>query len=191
MYTRVVMSALRFATALFTGVLTACGPRAPMPPASLPPTPVEHVVVPPPAPPAPAEPAPPAEPPRSNFVTVSGHDPDGMYPPIVFFASGSSKLTAESEAELSRVSDVLKKRPDIRVLEVQGHVDIREARTHRDLSKKRADEVRRWLLASGIEPERLVAVGHGETRPRAHNGTPDGRAQNRRVTLIILEKEQP
>jgi len=51
------------------------------------------------------------------------------------------------------------------------------------LTEKRATAVGRWLVAHGIDCKRLLAVGFGSNKPIADNATPDGRAQNRRITI--------
>ena len=56
-----------------------------------------------------------------------------------------------------------------------------------DLSQRRANSVRQYLIKAGIAGERLDAVGFGETKPIASNNTTRGRAANRRVVFTILE----
>jgi outer membrane protein OmpA-like peptidoglycan-associated protein len=54
-----------------------------------------------------------------------------------------------------------------------------------DLSQRRAGSVSSYLAAQGINVQRLITVGYGETRPIASNDTPEGRAQNRRVEITL------
>jgi hypothetical protein len=69
---------------------------------------------------------------------------------------------------------------------IEGHTDnVGGAEFNLDLSRKRADAVKRWLAdREGVSEVRLATVGYGLTRPVADNGTEDGRAQNRRVELL-------
>ena len=77
--------------------------------------------------------------------------------------------------------------PDVRV-EVAGHTDITGRHSYNmRLSQQRAQAVKAYLARRGVEPSRMVAVGYGPDQPIADNGTPEGRAQNRRVELRLLE----
>ncbi len=101
----------------------------------------------------------------------------------VNFESGSDVLTASSAAALSRVIESLRAWPEVE-LEIQGHTDSSGgSELNRELSQKRADAVRTYLIESGIDARRLNAVGYGEDVPIADNETRAGRAANRRVEL--------
>jgi chemotaxis protein MotB len=76
-------------------------------------------------------------------------------------------------------------------IEVEGHTDNLPITTSRypsnwELSSARASSVVRLLIERGVASVRLVAVGYADTRNISPNTTPEGRAQNRRVTLLIL-----
>jgi outer membrane protein OmpA-like peptidoglycan-associated protein len=58
------------------------------------------------------------------------------------------------------------------------------------LSENRALSVRSYLIQSGVAANRIEAVGYGMTRPIASNATPEGRAQNRRVEILIIPIQQ-
>jgi outer membrane protein OmpA-like peptidoglycan-associated protein len=75
-------------------------------------------------------------------------------------------------------------------VEIQGHTDnVGSADHNLDLSQRRADAVRRWLVEQGgVESSRLEAKGFGSTRPLVPNITPANRARNRRSQFIILEQ---
>jgi outer membrane protein OmpA-like peptidoglycan-associated protein len=89
------------------------------------------------------------------------------------------------------VVDIMKQNPDIRKVRVEGHTDSKGSDAYNiKLSQRRANAVRDYLIAHGVEADRLVAVGYGETRPVADNGTAEGRARNRRVEFTILEQER-
>ncbi len=101
----------------------------------------------------------------------------------VNFASGREELTPTSFAVLDDVARQLIEAPTIRI-EVVGHTDATGGRTRNiRLSLGRAEAVRAYLIMQGVPSERLVARGFGPDQPIANNGTPSGRAMNRRVEL--------
>lgn len=105
----------------------------------------------------------------------------------VNFNTGSAELTASSADTLDKVVDALRRYPEMRV-EIQGHTDSQGNRDFNiQLSQQRADAVRMYLVNKGIAARRLSARGVGPDQPVASNGTAAGRAQNRRVELVILE----
>ncbi len=105
----------------------------------------------------------------------------------VNFTTGSAELTPSSAGTLDAVADALRRYPEMRV-EIQGHTDSQGNRDFNTrLSQQRADAVRMYLLNKGIAASRLSARGFGPDQPVAGNDTAAGRAQNRRVELVILE----
>ena len=105
----------------------------------------------------------------------------------VTFASGSAILSESSVGTLDEVADTLRRYPEMRV-QIQGHTDSQGNRDFNiQLSQQRADAVRMYLLNKGISSSRLSARGFGPDEPVASNETAAGRAQNRRVELVILE----
>lgn len=104
----------------------------------------------------------------------------------VNFEVNADQLTFESYAVLDEAFDALSVEfPDARI-EVAGHTDSTgEESYNQDLSRRRAETVRRYLVDKGIPATRLTATGHGETMPLADNATRQGRAQNRRVELRV------
>jgi outer membrane protein OmpA-like peptidoglycan-associated protein len=104
----------------------------------------------------------------------------------VTFATGSSKLTASSFETLDATAAALLERPDLR-FEVQGHTDNTGSRaTNVRLSKARALAVKEYLISRGVPANRLTSEGYAATKPVADNKTREGRAQNRRVSLVQL-----
>jgi outer membrane protein OmpA-like peptidoglycan-associated protein len=101
------------------------------------------------------------------------------------FASNSAVILPESGAILSQIARLLKDDPKLELV-IEGHTDnVGGAEFNLDLSRKRAEAVKRWLAdREGVSEVRLATVGYGLTRPVADNGTEDGRAQNRRVELL-------
>ncbi|MEM6374057.1 MAG: OmpA family protein, partial [Pseudomonadota bacterium] len=72
-------------------------------------------------------------------------------------------------------------------VQILGHTDSDgDASYNQDLSERRASAVTDILIGGGVAPGRLVAIGRGETQPVASNLTPEGKAQNRRVDIVIL-----
>jgi OOP family OmpA-OmpF porin len=82
---------------------------------------------------------------------------------------------------------ILEKEPTIKV-EIAGHTDTSGPETYnRGLSERRAKAVKAYFISKGIAPDRLIPIGYGESRPIAANYTREGRSNNRRVELNVLE----
>lgn len=104
----------------------------------------------------------------------------------VQFRHDSAELTPGSETVLDDVAASLSNYPDLRV-ELAGYTDSSGADDYNfNLSQRRADSVRAYLISKGVDAANLVARGYGEADPVANNGTADGRAENRRVMMRIL-----
>lgn len=107
----------------------------------------------------------------------------------VLFARGEATLEEDSSRALRAVGDVLKNGDY--AIQVEGHTDdipITSARfpSNWELSAVRASSVVRLLIDKGVGATRLTALGYGENRPVESNDSEEGRARNRRVTLMIL-----
>ena len=112
----------------------------------------------------------------------------------VLFDSGKAELSGRGVEVLTRVAGVLSQVDD-KLIQVSGHTDdspiVNELKstfpTNWELSAARAVNVVRFLSEKGGVPgKRLVAAGHGEFQPVASNATPKGRAQNRRIEILLL-----
>lgn len=103
----------------------------------------------------------------------------------IHFDTDSDSLKPDSGPVVKMVADALKKNPALKLL-VEGHTDATgEAQHNMDLSRRRAEAVKKVLVEqSGIEENRLTAAGLGAMKPLGTNDTPDGRANNRRVEFI-------
>lgn len=164
--------------------------------AAPPPPPVAAASPPPPPPPPPAPPPAPVRQvnPKCPYVPPGvAVDAEGC--PLrgsitlegVHFATNSSMLTPESSAVLDPVAASLRAHPRLRI-EVQGHTDgVASQAYNLKLSQARADSVRDYLVAHGVDAAELTAKGYGKLRPIATNKTAAGRALNRRVVLVVLE----
>jgi outer membrane protein OmpA-like peptidoglycan-associated protein len=104
----------------------------------------------------------------------------------VKFATAKFKVLPASFALLNQVVQVLTDMPKMRV-RIEGHTDnVGGEASNLKLSQKRSESVRAYLVAKGISPDRLEAVGYGMTRPISSNKTQKGRAQNRRTEFHIV-----
>ena len=108
----------------------------------------------------------------------------------ILFDLGSAEINAKAEAELVQIGIALSKLDNY--IRVEGHTDNLPIKTGRygsnwELSSARSTNVLRLMSEkANVPPERLSAVGYGEYRPLADNSTPEGRAKNRRVDIILL-----
>lgn len=102
------------------------------------------------------------------------------------FKTAQATILPGSYAILDRAVAVLKEYQDIR-MEIAGHTDSRgKADYNRDLSQRRADAVKMYFIANGIDASRLTSVGYGLDRPIADNRTESGRSKNRRTEFRLL-----
>ncbi|HEX5659983.1 MAG TPA: OmpA family protein [Polyangiales bacterium] len=107
----------------------------------------------------------------------------------IFFNTDTAELQSRSETLLTAIADTLLRNPTLKRVEVQGHTDnLGAPERNQELSLQRAEAVRDWLLRAGVEADRLVAQGYGSTKPIAPNLGNVGRAKNRRVEFVILER---
>ena len=103
----------------------------------------------------------------------------------IYFETNSDVLKEESKKELDALAEILKLNNQIKI-DVQGHTDnVGAADYNMELSQKRANAVRQYLIEKGLDPSRIIAKGYGQTKPVATNDTDEGKAQNRRVELLL------
>lgn len=106
------------------------------------------------------------------------------------FRTGSATLESESMPLVAEIAERLINHPEVRLIEIQGHTDnVGEEAANLKLSQDRVDMVRSFLLAWGVEPARVRTVGFGEGVPLDANDTEEGRARNRRVSFVIIERD--
>jgi OOP family OmpA-OmpF porin len=146
-----------------------------------------------PPPPPPPPPAPPPPPPPAPCHAPAGFKVDencqiieqSLVVRAVDFEYNSTRLTVPAQQTLNDVAAALAAQPALNV-EIQGHTDsIGSAAYNLNLSQKRADSVRSYLIDKGVSASALTAKGYGKTQPIASNDTAEGRAQNRRVAFAV------
>ncbi|HMJ53975.1 MAG TPA: OmpA family protein [Polyangiaceae bacterium] len=117
---------------------------------------------------------------RGTVITLPGN---------VLFASAKTTVLPGAQARLNAVGEALKDQSDHEIL-VEGHTDAQGSdAANLELSTARAQNVRDYLVSHGVPADRIRALGLGETRPVADNNTPEGRANNRRVEIIVSPKQ--
>jgi len=107
---------------------------------------------------------------------------------LVFFDFDKADLQPASSPELNRAVELMKAVPTLKV-EIAGYTDsVGTAAHNMELSVRRANAVRDFMVQHGIAPERITAKGYGTATPIASNTTDEGRAENRRVEFVVLER---
>ena len=112
-----------------------------------------------------------------------------------FFDSGSAEIKNKSQVILDRIGTKMKSLPAACAIRIEGHTDNEPLAgggrygDNWELSTGRANCVVQFLIKRhNYSPQRLIASGYGEWRPAADNSTPEGRARNRRVDIVILNE---
>lgn len=109
----------------------------------------------------------------------------------VNFEFNKATLTLNAKSLLDKVADALIARPDIKV-EIDGHTDGKGTDAYNQpLSENRAKSVAFYLATKGVDKDRMTAKGFGKSMPIADNSTDEGREQNRRVELKVIESAAP
>jgi outer membrane protein OmpA-like peptidoglycan-associated protein len=119
---------------------------------------------------------------RGMVITLSG---------AVLFKSNKADLLPIATEQLTKVAEALKEQDETKTIVVEGHTDSRGSeRANLKLSQDRADSVRAFLISQGINANRVVAIGKGKSQPIADNSSAEGRANNRRVEIVVSDKKQ-
>ncbi len=110
------------------------------------------------------------------------------FPSVALFPRKSSELTLRGKQLLDKNKIAAKKQLARAVyIEIIGHTDdVGDKKKNQRLSKQRAETIRTNLILAGVDPSKIMTVGAGESQPIASNQTEEGRAQNRRVEVIVL-----
>ncbi len=104
----------------------------------------------------------------------------------IYFKTASAELDHASDALLDSVADISNRCPAVKI-EVSGHTDsVGDPQYNMRLSIARATSVADFLVHHGVRPDRINALGFGDTRPVASNATEEGRAQNRRIVFRVV-----
>ncbi len=99
---------------------------------------------------------------------------------VIHFDFNKAVIRDEDKPRIDKIIEILKKEPTYKAV-VAGHTDsIGTEAYNMELSKRRAEALKAYMVAHGISPERIKTEWYGETRPVASNATPEGRAKNRR-----------
>ena len=114
---------------------------------------------------------------RGLVLTLSGS---------VLFASAKSDLLPDATGKLNEVAKVLSEQdPNAKIL-IEGYTDSQGGASYNmDLSQRRADSVRSYMVSHGVASDRVTAQGFGLNSPIADNNSPEGRANNRRVEIVV------
>lgn len=106
----------------------------------------------------------------------------------VYFDTGKSSLKPNSFKALNDLAEILKIKNTM-VVEIQGHTDnVGSEEDNLKLSQARAIEVRKYLIAKGIQENRISAKGYGSTQPIAYNASDEGKSKNRRTSLKVIKE---
>jgi outer membrane protein OmpA-like peptidoglycan-associated protein len=118
---------------------------------------------------------------RGMVITLSGS---------VLFTSGKSDLLPAAQLKLNDVAKALIDQDPESKMVVEGHTDSQGTlASNQELSQKRAQAVRDYLVSRGIAGDRVTAAGYGPTRPIGENTSAEGRANNRRVEIVVQPKK--
>jgi outer membrane protein OmpA-like peptidoglycan-associated protein len=158
------------------------------------PKPEVTVVEPPPPPPEPVtEPPPPPTPEPIVFeIPLAALQDDRIVlREQVFFEENKAILLTQSDAVLDAVRQVIVEHPEIQFLLIEGHTNHNgSAEYNYDLSQRRANAVRDWLVAHGIEKKRLLTEGFGFDRPLLPKEDPHSWEVNRRVEFVVMRSDE-
>lgn len=107
----------------------------------------------------------------------------------ILFQTGSSTLNIDSQGSLVKFAQSLQNNPETKVV-ISGHTDSTgSVAINQPLSERRAESVVNFLISKGVAKNRMTSVGNGSNQPVASNNTAEGRAQNRRVEIVIVANE--
>jgi len=107
----------------------------------------------------------------------------------IYFETGKSNLLDSSFTELNTLFNVLKSKTKM-IIQISGYTDnVGKVQDNIILSEARANAVKKYLSDKGIDNNKIITKGYGSSNPKASNDTEEGRAQNRRVEIMVLKNE--
>jgi len=105
----------------------------------------------------------------------------------IYFETGKSNLLDSSFAELNTLFNILKSKTKM-IIQISGYTDnVGKTQDNLVLSEARANAVKKYLSDKGIDNKRIITKGYGSSNPKVSNDTAEGRAQNRRVEIMVLK----
>jgi outer membrane protein OmpA-like peptidoglycan-associated protein len=108
----------------------------------------------------------------------------------LLFSAGSAELQSSAQTNLKNLASSLQRNPTTNVI-IIGHSDnTGTSQQNMDISLQRANAVKTYLTTRGVDAARITAMGRGGTEPIADNETENGRAQNRRVEVVIVASQK-
>tara|TARA_R100001086_G_scaffold233387_4_gene155040 strand:+ start:4170 stop:5564 length:1395 start_codon:yes stop_codon:yes gene_type:complete len=107
----------------------------------------------------------------------------------IFFATARADIDRKSGETLDKLVEVARRCSEMSIV-VEGHSDNRGSRPlNLELSQRRADAVRDYFIAKGMQADQMTSIGYGPDRPADSNDTPEGRANNRRIEFKVVGEE--
>ncbi len=126
---------------------------------------------------------------RFSFDVIIKYEPSKLVTlDNVYFDTDKAIVKSESYKQLDEIAGLLKEKKGMEV-EIAGHTDNVGSDEHnKDLSQRRAQAVKDYLVKKGANAQHIKAVGYGADQPIDSNATPEGRAKNRRIEMRILKE---
>jgi OmpA-OmpF porin, OOP family len=122
------------------------------------------------------------------FVKSADAAPKNFIFESLTFDTGSANLSADSQITVANIIKVMADNPTV-ALSIEGHTDnVGKPASNKALSERRAKAVLAMLTAKGVDAARLAEAGYGDEKPAADNATPEGRAKNRRIEVVVTKK---
>ncbi len=122
------------------------------------------------------------------FVKSTDAAPKNFIFESLTFDTGSANLSADSQITVANIVKVMADNPNV-ALSIEGYTDnVGKAASNKALSQRRAKAVMAMLVAKGVDAARLSEAGFGDEKPAADNATPEGRAKNRRIEVVVTKK---
>lgn len=131
----------------------------------------------------------PNQPGKISFEVIIKYEPSKLITlDNVYFDTDKATIKPESYKQLNELADLLKEKKSMEI-EIAGHTDnVGNEKYNQDLSKRRAESIKSYLVKKGANAQHIRAAGYGDQQPIASNATADGRAKNRRIEVRITKE---